>query len=538
MRAQEEQALVERLDWRIASRDDAAVAQALASGAEVEEVYALEAGALLDGFWAFLGEVGVQDLLAGVTVAARARVIVPTIQVLLTYHLKILMGIASINALPALLFSDQAAMRQLGFNAALLTAGLTRRSADRRGPAQAPPRPMCPEVIGDLVGALSAAEASAYFNGVIARLAAWGAFGPAVRGVMDGTVLRVPPTVRGRTLGARGEGYKLLALLDAHTGLPLALLLVAEHAAESDYVLTLLGQAQANLGSASRLSEFVADRAYVDGPVLAEVDDLGIIFTVVLKDGMCMREDARALVAAGEGYRGQRPVTVRHGSGRTAWTEERITEVVGIAGLTSYDDYNSRAALRHKGRRRYCPRPLNAVVVTRWDGRTAEAHGHYVFATNGSVRAPLATFDRYDDRSLIENLLFREGKQPWQLQRAPQRTEAAIWAHICLTLATAALATAYRAWAERQDRLAEQAEQAQRAVPTRPEEGFRHWRARLFAENRDLVLLFLDLGPHTVYGILHLAELAVLSGVRLRKLPPHLGSRADIFARYGLSPPA
>src|SRR5260370_1706194 len=239
MRAQEEQALVERLDWRIASRDDAAVAQALASGAEVEEVYALEAGALLDGFWASLGEVGVQDLLAGVTVAARARVIVPTIQVLLTYHLKILMGIASINALPALLFSDQAAMRQLGFNAALLTAGLTRRSADRRGPAQAPPRPMCPEVIGDLVGALSAAEASAYFNGVIARLAAWAPFGPAVRAPMDGTPLPVPPTHRRPTLGARGAGYKLLALLDAHTEVPLALRLVAEHPAVSDYLLTV-----------------------------------------------------------------------------------------------------------------------------------------------------------------------------------------------------------------------------------------------------------------------------------------------------------
>src|SRR5260370_11838183 len=333
MGAQEEQALVESMYWRIASRDDAAVAQALASGAEVEEVYALEAGALLDGFWAFLGEVGVQDLLAGVTVAARARVIVPTIQVLLTYHLKILMGIASINALPALLFSDQAAMRQLGFNAALLTAGLTRRSADRRGPAQAPPRPMCPEVIGDLVGALSAAEASAYFNGVIARLAAWGAFGPAVRGVMDGTVLRVPPTVRGRALGARGEGYKRLALLDAHTGLPLALLLVAEHAAERDYVLTLLGQTQANLGSASRLSEFVADRAYVDGPVLAEVDDLGIIFTVVLKDRMCMPEDARALVAAGRVSSAQRPLTGRDGSGRTALRHGPIAAGGGSARL-------------------------------------------------------------------------------------------------------------------------------------------------------------------------------------------------------------
>src|SRR5260370_407833 len=201
MGAQEEQALVESMYWRIASRDDAAVAQALASGAEVEEVYALEAGALLDGFWAFLGEVGVQDLLAGVTVAARARVIVPTIQVLLTYHLKILMGIASINP--------------------------------------------------------------------------------------------------------------LRALLDAHNGMPVALLLVAEDAAESDYGLTLLGQAQANLGSASRLSEFVADRAYVDGPVLAEVDDLGIIFTVVLKDGICMREDARALVAAGARCRGPGPAPRR-----------------------------------------------------------------------------------------------------------------------------------------------------------------------------------------------------------------------------------
>src|SRR5260370_38462524 len=98
MRAQEEQALVERLDWRIASRDDAAVAQALASGAEVGEGYALEAGALLDGFWAFLGEVGGQDLLRGVTGAARGAGIVPHIQARLPAHRRFLMGVRVLAA--------------------------------------------------------------------------------------------------------------------------------------------------------------------------------------------------------------------------------------------------------------------------------------------------------------------------------------------------------------------------------------------------------------------------------------------------------
>lgn len=534
MPRQELTTLAERLEWRIATRDDAAVARAVAAGEEIEAVYALEAGALLDGFWAFLDETGTLAMMQGVSVAARRRLIVPTVQLLLTYHLKILMGIASINALPALLFSDQAAMRQVGFNAEVLAMGVTRRSADRRAADRPAPRPMCPEVVGDLIGALSAEEAAGYFNGIITRLASWGAFGPEVRAIMDGTVVQAPPTLRGRTLGILGENYKLLALFDAHTGLPLALKLVAEHAAESEHVADLVRQAQCNLGPSSRVGEFVADRAYVDGPVLAWVDDQGIVFTVVLKDGMCAREDARALVAAGEGIRAQRVVRVRHGSGRTAWVEERVTEVVGIVGLTSYDDYNTPEAARHKNRRDYTPRPLNAVVVERWDGRTPEPQGHYVFATNGPVDDPLATFDRYDDRSLIENLLFREGKQPWRLEQAPQRTEAAYWAHICLTLATAALATAYRAWAERQDQLADA---AVGAVPQRPEEGFRHWRTRLLAENQDKVLLFLMHGTAYCYGILHLAEMAILSGMRVRTLPPALGARADIFAHYGLDPP-
>jgi hypothetical protein len=36
-------------------------------------------------------------------------------------------------------------------------------------------------------------------------------------------------------------------------------------------------------------------------------------------------------------------------------------------------------------------------------------------------------------------------------------------------------------------------------------------------------------------GIFHLAELAILTGLRLHRLPSHLGSRQTILQRYGIS---
>ncbi|MCC7105474.1 MAG: hypothetical protein IT307_10055 [Chloroflexi bacterium] len=49
-------------------------------------------------------------------------------------------------------------------------------------------------------------------------------------------------------------------------------------------------------------------------------------------------------------------------------------------------------------------------------------------------------------------------------------------------------------------------------------------------ESRDKVIVFVG----AWYGIFHLAELAILSGLRLETLPPELGSREAVFARYGL----
>ena len=58
------------------------------------------------------------------------------------------------------------------------------------------------------------------------------------------------------------------------------------------------------------------------------------------------------------------------------------------------------------------------------------------------------------------------------------------------------------------------------------------WRRRWRRENRHRVIVFVG---HQ-YGIFYTRELLVLSGVPVRELPPHLGSRDDILQRYGCLP--
>jgi len=59
-------------------------------------------------------------------------------------------------------------------------------------------------------------------------------------------------------------------------------------------------------------------------------------------------------------------------------------------------------------------------------------------------------------------------------------------------------------------------------------QGTRRWRQQLQRENRDKVIVFIG----NLYGIFDTHEFLILSGVPLRVLPPHLGSREDILRRY------
>jgi hypothetical protein len=141
---------------------------------------------------------------------------------------------------------------------------------------------------------------------------------------------------------------------------------------------------------------------------------------VPAKTNMAVTADARAQAAADEGLTvGRRVHTVRHGQGKTARTEQLETEVVGIPGLTTYDQYGTPEHGRQQHRRDFQPTSINAVVVHKWRGKDYGPGGKTVFLTNASVAKPLQPFDDYDDRSLIEHCGIKEAMQQWELGHPP-----------------------------------------------------------------------------------------------------------------------
>ena len=111
------QNLAERLCWEVARRDDCRVARRWYRKQLVDGVYRLDEGALLDDFLHFLQAIGVMGLLEGAHGAAIHREMVPFVQYVLRYGVKTRFGIERINALPRLLFSDEALMPLVGCNA-------------------------------------------------------------------------------------------------------------------------------------------------------------------------------------------------------------------------------------------------------------------------------------------------------------------------------------------------------------------------------------------------------------------------------------
>ena len=111
------QNLAEQLCWQAARREDSRVARCLYRKQVVDGVYRLDEGALLDDVFHFLREMGVVDWLGDVQGTAIQRVMVPCVRYVLLDGLKTLYGVESMNALPPLLFSDEALMRLVGFNA-------------------------------------------------------------------------------------------------------------------------------------------------------------------------------------------------------------------------------------------------------------------------------------------------------------------------------------------------------------------------------------------------------------------------------------
>ncbi len=538
----------ERLNWRLAQRDDSRVAQGLYAGEAIFEMHELSDAGLLDEFFAFLEEVGMMQVFEEIVLPEVKRMLVPTIQFVLLYLLKVLIGSESMQELPRVLFSNVGLMELVGFNAQQCEQGLTKRG-DAQRTTKKKQGPITAQCLADNMSKLKQEEMERLLNRMVQLLAGFGLLSGQLLAALDGSQLPTPESYEGcgklkqtRKVKVKGQkelvteeyyvyGWKVLVLIDVQTRLPLAMKLVPIQDYEGKWLVPLLEQAQSNLGTHARISTIVIDRGYLDGEDLFRVHQMGLIFVIVGKANLSVVQDAQGLAKGERAH--VREHVVQHGHGKQATQERLRTELVGLEALTSYDSYAEASQRQHAHRRDYVGQPINAVVVRRWNNRVPKTGGT-VYLTNSPVTDPFVVFDTYDWRSVIENGLFKEGKYPWHLLRFPKRTEAGVVVHCHFTLLVMGLCTAFRLW-QAQQALTPTSEQ--QTLPSLSSallagEGTARWRKRLQEENRDKIIVFLG----SAYGIFHLAEFAVLTHIPIRRLPSPLGSPQDVLLRFGVGP--
>jgi hypothetical protein len=158
------------------------------------------------------------------------------------------------------------------------------------------------------------------------------------------------------------------------------------------------------------------------------------------------------------------------------------------------------------------------VVVRQWQGKDDGPGGQTVFLTNAAVEHPWRPVDDDDDRSLIEHCCIKEAKQQWDVGHPPQKTGRAVRVHVVFTLLMFALATAYRLRCEHAELGADPV-------------GWQRWRRQLLEQTRDQIIVF----AQGWYGIFPIAEFALRLGVKLKDVPPGIGTPQEILAKYRLT---
>src|SRR6266702_4711369 len=548
-KATEEGSVVqERLSWQVAWRDDPKVAQALYAGETIEEMHQLSDAGLLDEFFVFLKDLGMLEAFEQVSLTGVKRTLIPTVQFVLLYFLKVLLGAESMNELPRVLFSDLALMELVGFNAHQCESGLTKRG-DASRKTKKKQGPITAQCLADNICKITQEEMERLFNRMVQLLARRGVFAGKVLVALDGSKVPTPASYEGcgklkqtRKVKVKGQkepvteeyylyGWKVLVLIEVQTRLPLAMKLVSIQDYEGKWLVPLLEQAQQNLGTAAHIETIVVDRGYLDGEDLWRVHQKGVIFVICGKANRAVTQDAQGL--AKDERASVRERVVRRGHGRTAKEQRLRTELVGLEALTSYDQYGDAQYTQHAHRSDYVGQPINAVVVRKWENRVPNTGGT-VYLTNAEVRDPFVVFETYDWRSVIENGIFKEGKHPWHLLNFPKRNEAAVVVHCSLTLLVMGLTTACRLLEAQSAAAASARTQALASLSSAllGGEGTARWRKRLQEENRDKIIVFI--GEH--YGIFFLAEFAVLTHSPIRILPSPLGTPQAVLHRFGISP--
>lgn len=549
-REQMQNTLIERLFWHTAERDDSKVAHHLFCRKEMDTVYTLDEATLFDFFFHYLREIDVFPLLEDLDPQTREREHIPFLQFVLIYLMRVIGSIPKMEPVWELLLTDELLMGLCGFNAYQVKGGSCERGTKlRKTPMPEVRGALCVDTLANQIVKITPRRLEHFFNSCIQRLAKGRVFPKYIHGACDTTLYETTDhfegcgsVVRKRKVKARGYrksgelkevnvtlyGWKVWAIYEVQTGIPLAIKIDTIEKPDNLHVLGVLEQAKDNVKESSVIRSLVVDRGFLDGKSLYAIDQQGIEFVIPLKSNMEATRDARSLALAQESstcIEKTREVTVTHGYGKNKFDEKVLTTLVGVPGLLSCDWFNPEGSQTNTAKKDYEPIPLNAVVVKTWDNQTPPVDKQVVFVTNREVKDPFVAFDRYDDRSLMENNLFRETKQDWHLEEPPKKTREGVFVQVYMVMAMKALTKAFLMWQQEQARLHELGK----------ETSWEMYRRRLKMLNRNKLIVFVG----AYFGIFLSHEVIMLVGVPVHKTAKELGvTRSSIYTKYtGLSPP-
>lgn len=538
LRAQAAEKVAERLSWCTAKRDQSGIAKDLAEGKDISEIYGLGEAGLFDEFFYFMDEQGVSDLFGALEPARERDSNVSFHAVLLIYFMRITAGLSFFWHILPVILRSQALMRLIGFNGREVREGTSERGLKKRKVTPELRGPLCPDSIAGAIGAITAEALEKFFNGVI-RILAGGSFFPKnVHALLDASEMQSTarcegcgsvrkekaPSLRLRPGRLRKVmetvfGFKLWVVWDSLSKLPLALRFATIEVHDTQLAKEVIAQAIANLAGHARIVSLAMDRGFLDGPFLWWLKGEHIFFYVPAKSNMAVYKDALSLADSGLRQTREKKRSVGYGKNKIIVTDR--WEVVGLTGLTSAGFYGELGSGSHENHRGFVPNPLNAVAVLH-DPYTEKnpASDTLVILTNAPVDSPLTAYDAYDDRSTIENGLFREAKQGWFIERPARNTAAAFRTHAYLTLITMALACAFRTWMNSQDQLESEDE----------ETGIRKFREKVRQENGNKLIVF----DEDRYAIFETYEIVILCGTKVLK-PRGVEetiTKEDILAKY------
>lgn len=541
-RDQLQETLCNRLFWHTAERDDAKVADHLFHRREMDVVYAMDEATLFDSFFNYLREIDVFPLLEHLDPQNQQRKNVPFLQLLLVFLMKVVGSIKTIDEIGDLLLTDELLMSMCGFNAHQVRHGSCDRGTKLRKTPPAQIRgSLCVDTVANHIVTITPRRIENFFNRCIQQLAKQGIFPKKIHAACDCTLYETTSKFKGcgsvtrdvkvqaRGYRKNGElksvrvtlyGWKVWAVYEIKTGIPLAIKIDTIEKPDNLHVLAVLEQAKENVKASSIIDSLVIDRGFLDGKVLYDIDQQGIEFVMPLKRSMEAAKDARQLALDCESFTPvHREVEVVHGYGKKKYTEKVLTTLVGIPDLLTCDWFNKEGSKANTAKKNYEPIPLNAVVVKTWDNKIPPPEKQVVFVTNMDVTDPFVTFDRYDDRSLMENKLFREVKQNWHFQHPPKKTREGVYVQAYMTMGLKALTTAFLKWQEEQLQL----------VAMDKYSTWQMYRRKLKVLNRNKLIVFI--GQH--FGIFPSHEVFMLANVPVHDIAEELNiTREQVYAKY------